>query len=688
MKDASAEVLGLVEWTDRDKRGSPIAGVRPLIEMQKEAWREIDAAEEYPTQGQVFWPNANTAAEGSLIIFRAEENVGQKDEYKVGKPKPVYEVLDLRSHGTAADVRAKLAAGIPLPGPTGMVRALAWCKPDLLVGPIELNRVATGTAKLTGSNLNRLAAYTGPQVRPVTVGRVTRLLRTDDSAPSGYVDWDDDVALLRRALETAARVAKQAGRDSGMTTRQLDEVLRTLTAVGVGPDAQLDRYRLERARELLKDTAVVASHASEFAELLREHPSIRAKLDEQAAKVRADIEQSARAEVDQRLAGERAALQETTEAQARAQSQLDLRQQELREAGELLANVRDQVANVARDAEAAVDARVRAAIDRPLDLLAEVSVLRPLLGAGGGGAATSPRTVVAKACIDWSRTRGESLKDVASLRRALTGAARARGVEPSLMLQVHVALTAGLTPVTLGPAALAALAAYAHGACGGRLLIIHVSPSALQPRDLDEAPGGGLIAAAAAARDIDGLSLVVLEGANRSPLEGTVVPLLQMMDLGLSPREPARGLRLAATLVAGATTVPVSSQLWSHGTAIYPEPSAPSAQSAPSPGDLSLSSELLASGDVPTMAIDALIDSWPDCRELRPALMRLGAALTRIYDKEKDEQRITEALLHGLVLPYVATALNSEEQAEALNTARDSDGALAKALRLLRRRLC
>lgn len=281
---------------------------------------------------------------------------------------------------------------------------------------------------------------------------------------------------------------------------------------------------------------------------------------------------------------------------------------------------------------------------------------------------------------------GQSIKDVAALRRSLTSAARARGVEPSLMLQIHAAVAAGLMPVTLGPTALEALIAYAHGACGGRLLIIHVSPSALQPRDLDEAPGGGLAAAAAAAKDIDGLSLVVLEGVNRAPIEGSVVPLLQLMSVGLSPLAPARGLRLSATLVAGATTVPVSSQLWSYAAAIYSGPSSPGPQSAPSSGDLPLSSELLAPGSVPTDAIEALVESWPDCHELRPALARLGAALTPLYDK--DERRITDALLHSLVLPYVATTLSAEEQAEALTTAGDADGTLAKALRLLRRRLC
>ncbi|MCP3170172.1 hypothetical protein [Myxococcus qinghaiensis] len=285
------------------------------------------------------------------------------------------------------------------------------------------------------------------------------------------------------------------------------------------------------------------------------------------------------------------------------------------------------------------------------------------------------------------RTPSEPLKDVVALRRALTSAARARGVDPSMMLQIHAAIAAGLTPVLLGPAALAALTAYADGACSGRLMVIHVSPSALQPRDLDDPPGGGLLEAVRAAKDIEGLSLVVLEGANRSPIEGSVVPLLQMLDLGLSPLAPARGLRLSATLVAGATTVPVSSQMWSYATAVYPAPTTANKQAASTSGALALSSELLTPGDPPTEIVDSLLESWPDCSELRPALERLGAALTRLYEVQKDEQRIADALLSGLVLPYIATSLNVEEQAEALSTAKATDE-LAKALVRLRRRLC
>ncbi len=680
------KLLGVVEWTHHDKGGHPIAGVRPLIEFQKTDWRQVDAMEEFPSMGQVFWPNAQMAIEGALIIFEPEQNANEKYKYRLVDPKPAFEVLDLRSCGTVSAVRSLLASElIRLPKHAGTIRALLWCEPDVLVGPVELTRLQTGMAKLNGTNLARIPIFTGSQVRSIMVDQDERLLKVDRKAPSGYVDWDDDALVLRRALETAVRIAKEAGYDTGQTKKQLADAAHALASQGTSPDAEVDLYRINRALTLLEHTEVVASQANELSKILREHPAIKAAIDEFKAKVQTDTEQSIRTDLEKRLAHEVAALKDATEAHAQMMSQLNSNEMELRRTEEKLIELKNKEVIVAGETEAAVKARVIEAISRPLDLLAEVSVLRPLLGIEGSRLTSTPTPKKLRCSVNWSSSRGESINDRVSLRRMLMNAARARGVDPSVMIHIHAATAASLMPVTLGPGALAALAAYSRGICGDRLLIIHVAPNSIQPMDFDEAPGGGIVDAVAAAKDIDGISLVVLEGANRSPLEASVLPLLQMTDAGLSTIASMGGLKLAATFVAGATTVPVTPQLWSHAVAIYPEPSSASTNGETALGDLSLSSEFMALGDVPIAVIDSLIDAWPECLEIRPALERFGSALTRLYS---GEERITDALLNGLILPYVATALNAEEQANALSKAGDEEGTFAATLSRLRRRLC
>ena len=660
-------VIGVVQWTNRDKNGTPIAGVLPLVETEKGEWRTVDAAEEFPSQGQVFWFAAHTAVVDALVKFRAEPNPGQKDQFRLVDPESVLEVLDLRRFGGATEVRTALVNGLKLPGPLGPVRALVWCKPDVLVGPVDLTRAPDNTVKLVAATRPRVPLFAGPALRPIVINDHERLIRAEERAPSpsGFVDWDDDAIVLRRAIEVAVRVANQAGNEKIQTKKQIEDAARVVASQGVGVDAQLDGYRLERALALIQHTDVVTRGADELADRLLGHPAIKTSLDEHREQVTADVERSVRTTLEQRLADKRAALKEATEAHAEMESKLEAIEREL------------------RAAEAAVDARVVAAIDRPLDLLAQVAVLRPFLNGGQISASASTKISTTSARLQWSRSGNEDVNDKASLRRSLLSTARALGVDPALMLQVHAAVAARVMPVTLGPAALAALAAYAQGACGGRLLIVHVLPSTIQHHEFEQVPGGGLLDAVAAAKDIDGASLVVLEGANRSPLESSVVPLLQLTDVGLSPLTPAPALRLAASLVSGATTVPVTPQLWSHAVAICPEPTSPSVQ-AGARGDVRLSSELFALGDEPTSVIDALTDAWPECRELRPIMSRFGSALARLSD---DEPRISEAIVSGLILPYVATSFNAEEQGEVLNKAKDADGALATTLRRLRKRL-
>jgi hypothetical protein len=380
--------------------------------------------------------------------------------------------------------------------------------------------------------------------------------------------------------------------------------------------------------------------------------------------------------------GERAALAEVTDTRAKAHLEVEEKAQQIKKLSEQIEDVQQKLTEVVKEADAAMEVRVRAALDRPLDLLAQVSILRPFFESRTSNVASGVQEPQ-RTKIEWSSKRADEVKDKAALRRVLTNAARNRGVDPAQMLQVHAAIVGRLMPITLGPGALAALTAYAQAACAGRMLVVHVSPGAIQPRDLDDVPGGGLLAAASAARDVDGISLVILEGANRAPLEGAIVSLMQVVEMGMSPFTSSAGLRIASTLVAGATTVPVSSQIWSYAAAVYPDTRMP-IETNSELGDVALSSDLLVPGDEPAGVIDSLLDTWPDCRDIRPTMFRFGSALTRLYE---DESRVHDALLHGVVLPYVVTELSLEEQTEAVSKMTDPDGAIEKTIRRLRRKL-
>jgi hypothetical protein len=677
--------LGLVQSTNVDKYGDPIAWVRPLYEIQSTEYRTInDVKQEFPSQGQVFWFNATTAVQESLIFFNAKPNPGQRDEFCVENSQPVYEVLDLRNYGDSIKVRFVLTEGIRLPGPFGAVRVFVWCHPDMLIGPVDVKRDFSNIVKLSNANLSSIKAFSKTRIRQLTVDQTLRLLRDEETAPIGCIDWDDDAKVLRRALEISLRVAHPSTHETGKTKRQIEEATRNLVTQGVGPDTYLDRYRLERALSLFEHTDIISSVAGNFVGLLRDHPVIKGGLDELSAKIKTDTEQQVRTEMKQRLTREQDALKETAEHLARTQSDLEMKQQELRQVEEQISEVRKQAEKTANEVESMVNARVHEVINRPLNILAEVSILRPLLGIGGNRVVqtTAPE---GSARVDWSRTQGHVFNDKVSMRRILTSAARSRGVDPSLMMQIHAAIVARVLPVTLGSRALASLIAYAFGACGSRYLIIPVSPSVIRASELDNGSEGGLVTAAEAAKDVDGISLAILEGANRSPLEASLIPILQLADIGMSPRQLGKGLRLVASFVTGATTVPVSSQLWNYATAIYPEPLVQNEDTGSEIGDISLSSDLLIPGDAPTEVVEELVDLWPDCRELLPVLIRLGSALTRLYD---EKARIADALLNGIVLPYIATSLTIEEQVEAVNRAGDADDARTKALRRLRKRLC
>ena len=675
------KVLGVVQWTTRDKSGTQIAGVRPIVELQKTAWRQIDAMAEFPTQGQVFWHNAAGVGEGVLVAFRTEPNPGQKDEFRVVEPKPIHEVFDLRHLGTLESARRALTEGIRAPS-TGMpTRVFVLCEPETLVGPVDIVRTA-GVVRLSGGNRHHLPIAQGGNCRPIQVDGIERLVRMDESPPTGYVDWDEDAVVLRRAIEAAVRVARESGTDSGQTKKRIDEAARVLAARGLGAEAQLDAYRIQRALEMIERGQVLESRAQEIAALVLDHPKVQASLDSVTAETRAKAEEVAKAEIEKSLTNERQVLKTLQESISRARAELERVEADQSAANQRLTSIKAECAEAASQVELDLQSRVERALSKPYELLGQVGMLRPFMNVRDSAPAIAGGTQAA-AQMSWSKSKGERVADKAALRRLLSASARARGVDPGVMVQIHCAAIAQLLVIAAGPRGLGALVAYTHATCGGRISVCSIGANVVGPTDFPLSVAD-LALATEVAEEVGGRSFVVLEGVNRGPIEGFLVPLLQAQAAGLPTGWDGTRLVIAATLANGVTAVPVTSEVWNSAIAVIPDfgPSVP--YSGPL-GDVPFVSELMSLGDAPKESVAALIDEWPECRDLIPALERYGSAVTRFVE---NEPQVGKALLHGLAIPHLLTQSTNEQQAEIENRLRKKSDDDLQVFHRLRKYLC
>jgi len=580
----SRTLIGVVTWTKLDKYEEPIAFVRPLIESKGGAWEEVrDPEQEFPERGQVFWPKATNAEKGNLFHFRAKANGIRKeggDDFMLVEPRPVFEVLDLRWVGDCEQVRRALSSGIQIPSlpPSKLV---IWCKGGLLVGPIQLAIGSGGLATLEGSNRARISCFqfSDADIQQFAFEGITRSIITKPSLgpPQSFVDWDDDRAALKRALDYA--VKHSAHRSLEGPKQLIEEALKSLTKNGSSADNLLEVYRLTRSRSLATDVTQLDSYAAEVIAALRKHPKVIAEFEQLKVAERA----AARTDASDALASERkqlADLQEERTAVAR----------ELRDAQISLAETETLVRDQTRDIEGKIRSRIAEVLSDTPALLANVSLLKPFLG-GTHKSESSVETSVAP----WKRC-ATKISDFKGLRAKVIPSLKAMGVPTTAYQPIHAALAGGLLPVVAGSRALEALLAYAHVATGGRSLVIQATSAFGDVQDLFGRvverhfipQAAGLIDVVRAATKSEGLFLVILEGINRGATESYLLPLVKSalrrtVEISLfhpsavestdpyktSARiEWPKNVLLAATLIEGPTTLPVAPDLWSDGVLI------------------------------------------------------------------------------------------------------------------------
>ena len=123
------------------------------------------------------------------------------------------------------------------------------------------------------------------------------------------------------------------------------------------------------------------------------------------------------------------------------------------------------------------------------------------------------------------------------LRARILPVMKALGIPPPTWQRIHSAFAARLLPLLAGPRSLDALHAYAQVATDGRIVVVQVTTALTEQSDIfgrvDSTRRSfvphpaGLIDIVSAARQSDGLMLVVLDGANRGATESYLLPLVR-----------------------------------------------------------------------------------------------------------------------------------------------------------------
>ena len=293
--------FGVVTRVGMDKNGSPFARIRPLYEAVDGPWRAI-APEEFPLEGSAFWPNAREALEGSLVFFRAVENQNERTKMRAADVKQAVEVIKVANNKDMEAVGEELRAGAAGPAEFPGGRALLACGLHDLVGPVKLKKEETGRLLLDAPNLDRVPRYvaTALKLRTFTVSGVTRCVLNGPlpGGPAGYVDWDEDKLVARRAVAWAVRQVNSNGTQLTLVKRQIDEVADQIVAAADGADGGLERFRLERTRRLLNSAGTSSRVAGEVIDELKHlswvtdglKEEVKALREEERAKLRAELE--------------------------------------------------------------------------------------------------------------------------------------------------------------------------------------------------------------------------------------------------------------------------------------------------------------------------------------------------------------------------------------------------------------
>ena len=596
-------------------------------------------------------------------------------------------------------------------------RVLLWCDGNACVGPVGLVPGPAGTT-LEKSNRHRIPTFRlkREDIKAVSYDAATRyvLSKAKLGAPDGYVDWDDDRQVVKRAIEYSIEVAKRSGTTIDRAKQLVEESLDQLDVRSSQADLRLELYRLQRAAPVVESVVQSKEVAAAFLNSLRELPAIKQELDQAKLEERGLI----RSQMENALRTEREELAKVKSERERAQSALNDTLMQIRQREE-------EARNTARALDEQIRKTIADAVNSAPAVLSQVALLKPFLERGTESEAlqehpqSKKRPVYAHPTWKLGATPLTALKD---LRPRMLSAFKAAGIPVPAWPRLHAAFVARLFPVITGPRAIDALAAYAQVAASGRISVVQVTGALSEPGDifgrLDPATRSfiphpaGLIDIVAAARESTGLMLIVLDGANRAATESYLLPLVRATQgrtwsiplfhpSAIDAEDPYRvyariewpkNLLLAATLVEGPTSLPFAPDLWAHSVLVQTEDDTESGGPGPKYAEISEidpASSLLLGGTPSESGSGEWFEEILKANALREVASRYQHALKLV---QNDSAALQRDLLNAVVIPSLASIPDDVQRSAAVNEVKKalgpkSNAGITEAVEAARRRV-
>jgi hypothetical protein len=668
--DVMTTYLGIVDEV-RTAVSGPKAFLRPVFKVEpgRSKWEAVESGE-FPNRGLAsWWKPLPSALKGTAWLFRAHESETFEQEnqyhnlYNVSElADPATELIDASSIHAEEDLRIALCLSGLRAQPALTSRLVIRFGGGRLLGPVH-GLYRDGRLHLPEESLNShlTISLAGPLEFLAKFDGHCFLPLSEWSEKIGEVDFSPDSVFLKRALKEL--------RSKDLASIKLTEgLMRQL--VGESAEASLtvlERQRLERLKTWTANVGASVILTEEVIGEILELSAIReeAKSAFEAAKIdgRRAIEQELSNELT-RIAAARAQLTELAEQRNKLLAEL--------------AEGRPLQEGFAKALEIAIEERIRSAMEKPQEFLAENAFIRASLSLGR----SNPTKSVETAPPGFTHF-DDLIGDHERFVQLLTSLFCKRGFRDHVPLALHASMLAGNIPLVYGVHAREVLDLYGSAVSRGNILWVPISPSHLEAADLLVSRTGGaqgstpnpngLLDLLKNVQSSNAIFLVVFEGVNRCFMQSAMEPIFRHLVARKqgSPTRPLivmphrehgaeisiglhwpRNVLLAGTIVDERSLYPMNLSTWDVANWVFTEP-----YYDPKGRDLDLLSPLSQ-----LAGVDA--DAWskwePQANEILSGDLKVFLRLTADKLLLDSSFYTVSARLHS-VLSRINTGLKSRE---------------------------